>query len=801
MATHELSIEKLKNICKLEELPCASSAELPPGKAIIGQQRAVRALQFGLGITSFGFNIYVSGLPGTGRTTAVKGFLEELAKTKSSPPDIIYVYNFQEPSRPNAILLTAGSARTFQTDMKALLEGTRKEIRRAFESEEYAAKRDEVTNELQQQKEKLQNRVSDTAMQQGFVIQQTPMGIITVPVKDGKPLKEEEFITLNQSEKDEIAQRQKVLQAEIEAAIRQAKGFEKKIVEELTNLDQQVALYSISHLMNELKEKYKGQDDIEQYLSQVQSDILDHLAQFRGEEETAEPSPVPAGSKERFFNRYTINVLVENDPTDGAPVIIELNPTYTNLFGRIENEAMFGTLVTDFTLVRSGSLHRANGGFLVLPVEDLLRAPLSWESLKRALRNQALTIEDASERMGLFSTRSLQPEAIPLKVKVVLIGQPNIYQLLLENDEDFSELFKVKADFDSRMDRTPESIHDYITFVSSVCNTGMLKHLDCGGLARLIEHGSRLADDQTKLSTRFGELTDVLREANYYAVADNADLITKDHVRKAIEERLYRSSLVQERLQEMTKNNVLMIDVEGEICGQVNGLAVMGMGDVFFGHPSRITAAVGVGREGIVDIERQAEMSGPTHTKGVLILAGYLSQRFAQDKPLSLSARLVFEQNYSGVDGDSASSTELYAILSALAEAPINQGIAVTGSVNQKGEVQAIGGVNEKIEGFFEVCKMKGFSGKQGAMIPQANVINLMLKEEVLDAVKEGKFHIWAVNSIEEGIEILTGLPSSEIFAKADQKLQHLGKILVQFGKEEKKGRKGSVSNKNDDTV
>ncbi len=799
MKTHELSLDKLRNICKREELPCSSSAELPPGKAIIGQKRAVRALQFGLGINSFGFNIFVSGLPGTGRTTAVKGFLEELAKTKPAPPDYIYVHNFQEPSRPNAIMLPAGTAKTFQAEMKALMEGTRKEIRRAFESEEYATKRDEVTNELQQQKEKLQNRVSDTAMKQGFVIQQTPMGFVTIPIKDNKPLKEEEFVTLKQSEKDEIIQRQKILQAEIEAAIRQAKGFEKQIVEELARLDKQVALYSISHLMNELKEKYKDQDEIEKYLLQVQNDILDHLAQFRGEEETTEPSAMQAGSKERFFNRYSVNVLVENDPGDGAPVVIELNPTYTNLFGRIENEAMFGTLVTDFTLVRCGSMHRANGGFLVLPVDELLRATFSWDSLKRALRNQALTIEDASERIGLLSTRTLQPEAIPLNVKVILIGQPNIYQLLLEYDEDFSELFKVKADFDSRMDRTPESIRDYVTFVSSVCNNSNLKHLDCSGLAQLIEHGSRLADDQTRLSTRFGELTDVIREANYYAMADNADLITSEHVRKAVEERLYRSSLVQERMQEMTKNNILMIDVEGQVCGQVNGLAVIGMGDVFFGHPSRITAAVGVGREGVVDIERQAEMSGPTHTKGVLILAGYLSQRFAQDKPLSLSARLVFEQNYTGVDGDSASSTELYAILSALSEVPIDQGIAVTGSVNQKGEVQAIGGVNEKIEGFFEVCKLKGFTGKQGVMIPRANIINLMLKEEVLDAVKEGKFHIWAVSTIDEGIEILTHTPSSEIFNKANQRLQHLGEVLVQFGKEKKKGRKQAASNNNDD--
>lgn len=748
----------------------------------------MRALQFGLGISSFGFNIFVSGLPGTGRTTAVKGFLEEVASTKSVPSDIVYVYNFQEPSRPNAILLPAGTARNFQADMKTLLEGARKEIRLAFDSEEYANKREEITRVLQMQKETLQTRVAEKAREQGFVIQQTPMGIMTVPLKDDQLLKEEDFLKLSQAERDEIMQRQKVLQAEIETAIRQAKGIEKKINEELLKLDRQVALYSFSILLNELKEKYKDLSEVETYLTQVQEDILEHLAQFRGEEENSSNLPA-AAAKDRFYNRYEVNVLVEHNPDNGAPVVIELNPTYTNLFGRIENEAMFGTLVTDLTLVRSGSLHRANGGYLVLPADDVLRAPLAWDSLKRALRNREITIEDASERLGLLSTRSLQPEAIPLDVKVILIGQPMLYQLLLVYDEDFSELFKVKADFDSRMERTSESIHDYIGFVSSVCQNNRLKHLDCSGLANLVEYGSRLADDQTKLSTRFGELTDVIREANFYAVADGVELVTAEHVSKAIEERQYRSALTQEKLQEMTRRNVLMIDVDGRKIGQVNGLAVMGMGDMAFGHPSRITVAVGVGREGVVDIERQAEMGGPTHTKGVLILAGYLTERFAQDKPLSLSARLVFEQNYSGVDGDSASSTELYAILSALAEAPINQGIAVTGSVNQKGEVQAIGGVNEKVEGFFEVCKMKGLTGFQGVMIPHANESNLMLKANVIEAVREGKFHIWSVATIEEGIEVLTGIPAAEIFTKANQRLETLGKVLARFGKEDKKDR------------
>ena len=559
-----------------------------------------------------------------------------------------------------------------------------------------------------------------------------------------------------------------------------------------------MALFAVSHSLGALKEKYKALPEVLAYLEEVQGDMLENLDRFRAEpREQPGPMLAPQESSERALKHYAVNVLVDNASLKGVPVVNEQNPTYNNLFGRIESEAHFGTLVTDFSLIRRGSLHYANGGYLILPIEEMLRNPFSWDGLKRALRKREIVIEDAGERLGYFTTRTIQPQPIPLDVKVILIGQPNLFSLLQGYDEDFSELFKVKADFDSVMDRTEESERDYVSFVSAVCSEEGLRHLDRFALSRIVELGSRLSEDQSKLSTRFGELTDVIREADYYAGQESSSSVNVTHVRKAIEEKHYRSSLVQQRLAEMVSRGVLLIEVAGERVAQVNGLSVMDLGDVAFGQPSRITVSIGVGREGLIDIEREAKLSGPTHTKGVLILAGYLMDKFAHDKPLSLSARLVFEQSYSGVEGDSASSTELYAILSGLSGLPIKQGIAVTGSVNQKGDVQAIGGVNEKIEGFFECCKAKGLTGSQGVMIPASNEQNLMLKEEVVDSVRDGKFHIWsAAKTIDEGIEILTGVKAGDrrqdgtfeersVNQRVDARLRELAATLARFGKDE----------------
>ena len=790
----ELSAGKLKKICDKENLGCVSTTEVESLEAIIGQERALRALNFGLGIKNKGFNIFVAGAPGTGRTTAVKKFLEKEASDKLPSPDWCYVNNFRDNFHPKALGLPAGKARSFQAEMKKMIEQVVQEIRRSFESEEYADNRSLTLSVFQKNKEEILKKISKSAYEQGFAIQASPMGVMTIPLKNGKPLSEEEFVGLDPQTKQEISAKQKELQGELETAFRQSREQDKMALEAVLKLDREVARYAVRHLIEDVKGKFADLSEVQLFLDEVQEDILEHHSELRKEENVKETEfPNKAAGKSFDLRRYEVNVLVDNSELKGAPVILEVNPTYGNLIGQIEFEAQFGALVTDFSLVRGGALLQANGGYLVLPVEDLLRSPFAWEGLKRALANEEVVIEDAGERTNFMTTKSLRPAAIPLNVKVILIGAPQTYNLLRAYDENFGELFKVKADFDIVMERSQENLQDYIAFVSSVCKNEKLHDLDNTALAKFVEHGSRLAGNQEKLSTNFGLLSDVIREANYYALLEGAVLVSSTHIKQAIEEQYYRSNLIQERIREMIENETVLIDVQGEKTGQVNGLSVIGLGDISFGQPNRITASVGMGREGVVNIEREAQLSGPLHTKGVLILSGYLLEQYAQNKPLNLSARVVFEQSYSGVDGDSASSTELYALLSALSGAPIHQGIAVTGSVNQKGEVQAIGGVNEKIEGYFEICKVKGLTGQQGVMIPHSNIPNLMLKDEVIEAVQQGEFHIWPVKTIDEGLEILTGqkagkrdpagkFETDSLHDRVNQRLEHFAEQMADYG-------------------
>jgi lon-related putative ATP-dependent protease len=760
---NELPPESLRKKCGASIMRCKTTQELAPLREIIGQERAVRALKFGLGIRDQGFNIYVAGFPGTGRKTAVKNFVEEIARVEPVPPDWCYVNNFSNQYEPKAIQLPAGKGKEFRDNVKNLIESIRTALPKAFESDDYSAKREATIRGLEKQRKELIDKLNVKAQQEGFIIQSTPIGLLLIPVVNGKPLNEEELLGLPQKTKDLIQEKREQLESELRNTMRQFLDMERKIREELKKLNRDVALYAIGHLVEDLIEKYKAMSEITAYLKDVQDDILDNISQFvkRGEPQEQMPFPVP-WMREVPFRKYEVNVIVDNSNVKGAPVVMEFNPTYQNLFGTTEKEAQFGALVTDFTMIRGGSLHKANSGYLIIPIEELLRNPFSYEGLKRALRDEKIVIEEPAERFGFISTKGLKPQPIPLRIKMVLIGNPYLYQQLFILDMEFTELFKVKAEFDTTMTRTEENVKQYAAFVCTICQKENLKHLDGTGLAKLVEYSQRLAEDQQKLSTRFAEVADVIREANFYATQEKSNLVTGNHVKKAIEEKIYRSKLVQEKIQEMIQREILLIDTDAEKVGQVNGLSVMGLGDFAFGSPSRVTASVGLGREGVIDIEREAKMGGPIHTKGVLILSGYLNEKYAQDKPLSLSTRLVFEQNYAGVEGDSASSTELYAILSALSGLPIKQSIAVTGSVNQKGEVQAIGGVNEKIEGFFEVCKAKGFTGHQGVMIPESNIQNLMLKEEVVDAVKAGRFHIYSAKTIDEGIEVLTGIKAGE---------------------------------------
>ncbi len=738
----ELSVQQLYKTCDPAALGGQDSSQIPKLNTIVGQDRAVRAFQFGLGIKEVGFNIYVSGRAGTGRITAIERFLKEVASSQPTPPDMCYVNNFHDPYRPRVMLLPAGRAGAFRSDMDKFMSRVAQEIRKAFEGEDYETHRSEVVKKIEEQKRSILEGLNEQALKMGFALQASPAGLLTIPLHDGKPITEQGFLALKPDERERITKTRQSLETTIETVLRQVKGLDKDAADAIQKLDQEVASFALKHLMADLRQKYQDVQAVLAHLAQVQADILENIPDFKADPDEA-ASPLPFLTRRRDpSKKYAVNVMVDNSGRKGAPVVLERNPTYTNLFGKIEQEATFGALTTDFTLIRAGSMHRANGGYLVLPIEEVITSPLSWDSLKHALQERKIVIEDASDRLGVMSTKSLKPEPIDLHVKVVLIGRPDIYQLLLSADEQFSELFKVKADFDTRMARTPEHIRQYGGFVSRLCADEQLRNLDSGAMARLVEYGSRLAEDQDRLSTHFGRIADVVREASYYAGVDGAALATAAHVRRAIEERFYRSALLQERIQEMILRGEIKIDLDGRQVGQVNGLSVLQLGDIEFGQPNRITVSIGLGREGLINIEREAMLSGPIHTKGVLILSGYLANKYAQDKPLSLAARLVFEQSYSGVEGDSASSTELYAILSALSGLPIDQGIAVTGSVNQKGEVQAIGGVNEKIEGFFAICKARGLTGKQGAMIPISNVPNLMLREDVVEAVRAGQFHV-----------------------------------------------------------
>ncbi len=792
----EVPVAKLRNVCDPASLGFGSTAELPGLETIIGQPRAVQALDFGLAIRERGFNVYVAGQPGTGKTTAVHTFLETVAKAEERPSDWCYVHNFADAYRPHTLRLAPGGGRNLQQDMKVLVQRARKEIPAAFESDQYSARRDAIGEALQRRREALLAQLNQKAQQEGFTIQATPVGWVVAPMVDGKPLSEQEFLSLDPAVREPIRQRREALEAELKRSLKEARNWEKEANRQLQALNREVALHVVGGLIEDLEEKYEALPQVVAYLKEVQEDVVSNIEQFVGQPQPETPAGLPpAWVQEAAFRKYEVNVAVDHSETVGAPVVMERNPTYNNLFGRIEKEALYGALQTDFTLIRGGSLHQANGGYLVLPVEEVLRNLLTYDGLKRAIRDRQIVVEDMGERLGFLTTKSLQPESIPLDVKVVLIGPPHLYYLLYALDEDFRELFKVKAEFDVRMDRNDDSVRNYVAFVCMLCRREGLRPLDAAAVAKVVEHGSRAAEDQQKLSTRFSEVADVIREANFWAQRDGSSQMAEVHVRKAIDEKIYRSNLIQERIQELIQRGTFLVDTSGEAVGRVNGLAVIETGDYAFGRPSRITASIGLGQAGLVDIEREARLGGPIHTKGVLILSGYLSQRYANDKPMSLSARLVFEQSYEGVEGDSASCAELFALVSAISGVPVRQGLAVTGSLNQQGQVQAIGGVNEKIEGFFDVCRAAGLTGDQGVIIPESNIQNLMLREDVVEAVEQDRFHVYPIRSVDEGIEILTGRPAGErgsdgsfpegtVNGSVDRRLREMAERLRSFARD-----------------
>lgn len=760
----ELPPEQLRRRLDPAELPFATTAEVEPLEGTIGQPRALAAIEFGLEIESSGYNLFVAGAPGSGRTGTVLDHLERVASRRPPPDDWVYVYNFAEPDRPRVIRLASGRGRELARDMDEFLAGARREIPRAFESEDYQHRRGEIMADLGRRRDALTEELQAFAGERGFAVEMTPAGIITIPLVKGKSLSGEKFARLSDQARREIESRGEEVQEHVASVVGDLRALEKEAAGRIRTLDREVAHFAVGQLFRELRESYADNADVLVYLDQVEEDLPDHLGDFRAAVPDYDAPAFLAGmqrqEREEHLSRYRVNVLIGDRAAGGAPVVLERNPTYYNLLGRIDYRAAFGTMVTDFHQIKPGALHRANGGFLVLEALDVLRNPFAWDALKRALLTGQARIESLGEQLSAFPTVTLRPEAIALDLKVILIGPLPLYHLLYALDEDFRELFRVKVDFAPEMDWNDEHVRNYAAFVSRRVQDGGLLHFDRSAVARLVEHGARLRDDQRKLSSRLLEIAEVITEASFWAGKAGHDVVLSADVCQAVDKREYRSNRIEERVQELIADGTLMIDTEGERIGQVNGLAVIDLGDHAFGKPSRITARVALGRGGVQSIEREIELSGPIHSKGFLILAGYLTGTYAQQWPLALAATITFEQAYEGVEGDSASSTELYALLSALAGLPLRQSIAVTGSVNQHGEVQAVGGVTTKIEGFYAVCKTKGLSGDQGVLIPAANAAHLMLSDEIVEAVGAGRFHVWTAHTIDEGIELLTGLPA-----------------------------------------
>ncbi len=757
----ELTYQECSHLCPETAFECKTTAEISPTVAIVGQERALKALQFGLAMPDPRFNIFISGPSGTGRSKAIGEFLKDVCAKLPTPSDWCYVNNFKEPSRPKAIDVEPGTGKELKHLMDRFAQDLLKALPRAFESEEYAVRRAETVKKAEEEQRLLIQQATDMAKKKGFTIQPSAQGIQLTPIKSGIP-----FIgnMTSPAEEAETEKRRAELELELRQSLRPLIDIGRATEAAMEKLNKEVVGNAVGPLLTEPREKFKKNPKVIDYLNDVMADVLENLPALLQQVLPQLLQQQSQGQDGRpvipidHTKNYRVNLFVDNSELKGGPNIFEPSPTFTHLFGFSEKEVRYGALITDFTMVQPGSMHKANGGFIVMQAERLLGDLVAYDTLKRTIQTQKLTIEDATDRYTYIVTKSLRPEPIPFKCKVLLFGNPESYRILYYYDPDFRELFKVKAEFDRTMERNDVNIQRYSAFVCILCNSESLLHLDPSGMGALVEYSSRLADDKEKLSTQFSDMADAVREASFYAKQDGEDKVSRKHIERQMDEKVFRSNLLQQKIQEMIDNGTILVDTAGEVAGQINGLAVFSLGDYMFGQPSRITATVAPGKDGVLDIERQAMMGGPTHTKGVLILTGYLNQMYAHDRPLSLTARLVFEQSYGGVDGDSASSTELYALLSALSERPIKQHLAVTGSVNQMGRVQAIGGQNQKIEGFFEVCKARGLTGEHGCLIPKSNVRNLMLKPEVLDAVREGKFHIYPIETIDEGIEVLTGV-------------------------------------------
>ena len=860
-----LAPEELRRTCDPGAFSFQSTAELPPLEGRIGQDRAVKAMEFGLYIKSPGYNIYMAGAQGTGKRTYAQSLINEVAKTHPVPDDWCYVFNFREPDHPLPLRFPAGQGRVFRDEMSRLLVDILTDIPKTFESGDYERRREDIVAKFQEDSHALFVKVEEEAAKRSFTLKRTEAGLATIPLDvGGKPLTQEEYEQLPEATRGKLEKAQEDIHTLISTAVHEVKRLERGVREAEKQLERDLARTAAHVHFDEVREKFSGNEAVQSYLDAAERDVANHAVLFRPADEAdghpgaaplavtlgggpaggAGPAPgagpgaesggfdddgggdsgegagesggggsssggggtaaggaagsavaaaaAAMGTRGNFLSRYRVNLLVDNHDRTGAPVIVEDNPTYYNLLGSIEYRGEFGVAATELTMIKPGAIHRANGGYLILQAEEVLHSPATWPGLKRALKTGEIRVENIGQQAQTVPTATLRPGAIPLNVKVVLMGSTYLHLMLHNQDEDFQKLFKIKAEFEGRMDRTHENEMAYAQFVGSVCQARGLRHFDRQAVAKVVEYSSRLAEDQTKLSARFNDIAELIYESNAWAGVEGVGdgLVQAHHVEKALDEKIYRSNAMEARIQEMMERGIIMVDTDGEAIAQVNGLAVVDLGDYQFGHPSRITASISMGRAGVINIERESSLSGNIHNKGVLILSGFLASHYAQDKPLALNASLAFEQAYDGVDGDSASSTELYAILSGISGIPLKQYLAVTGSVNQRGEIQPIGGANHKIEGFFETCKAKGLTGRQGVLIPHQNVTDLMLREEVLEAARAGQFAIYPVHTVAEGMEILTGRPFGEpgqagtVSEAVDKGLRRLAEGMVRFGRD-----------------
>lgn len=765
---YELEYTQLKNGCFPEDLSFQTTAEIAPLEGVIGQERAVKAFDFGLAVKMKGYNIYMAGPSGTGKTTYARSSTERLAATEPVPEDWCYVYNFQNPRSPLSLKFEAGMGKQFKEDMAELVQLFKTELQKAFRTEDYETQKNAILRSFDEKRDALMAEMSATAAEFDFQVKTTTSGVFFMPVVDGKAVGEEEYDDLPEETKDAIEKNSQLLQERAASVLRDIRELDKESKKQVDQLDYKIGLFAIGHHVNAVQETYRQYSRVIEYINDVKEDVLENISQFFEDEEEMEEglaSLLPMLGKkpaEDVTLKYKVNLIVDHSKTEGAPVIVTFNPTYNNLMGEVEYDSEFGNLTTDFMKIKGGLLHKANGGYLIVQAQDILSAPQAWEALRRVIKTKEINMDSVREQLGAVVAPTLKPEPIPAKIKVIMIGSSYYYELLHSYDEEFDKFFKIRADFDYEMSRSRENIEKIAQFIKRFVEREKTMEFDVGAVCAIVEYSSRMAERQDKLSTRFNHLAEILCEAVTWARLEGAALVTAAHIRKTIFEKEQRMKLYEEKLDEMLEENVIMIDTEGAEIGQINGLAVLDMGSYAFGNPTRITATTYVGKSGIVNIEKEARLSGQTHDKGVQIITGFLGQTYAQKFPLSLSCRVCFEQNYNGIDGDSASSTELYCILSSLAELPIRQDLAVTGSVNQKGEIQAIGGVTHKIEGFFDLCRKRGLTGKQGVIIPVSNVKDLVLKEEVVQAVKEGVFHIYPILHIDEGIALLTGTPAGE---------------------------------------